>query len=149
MCEEQSVLTLLERVEENSRTFAETGCGFSVLQESIIEMESRIVALDFDAAAAALILDGLSPSTIASLNCAYRIWENAAEFRFVDRLLRAEVGLSDYFLHSRFERLIRDELAMVNGSPLKRILFVGTGLLPISAIQAHFQTGSAVDCAAR
>jgi ribosomal protein S18 acetylase RimI-like enzyme len=149
MSEEESVVALLRRVEETSQMFAETGRGFSALQESIIQMERRIVSFDRDEASAAIILDGLASSRIENLNGAYRLWENTLECRFVDRLLRAEAALSDYFLHKRFVRLIGGELALVAGSALQRILFVGTGPLPISAIQTHFQTGTVVDCAAR
>lgn len=147
--EEERVLALLRQVDENSRTFAETGVGFSVLQQSIAQMEKLIFSLDGDEAGVAAILDGISPATLASLNYAYRSWETTLEFEFIDRLLQGEAALSEYFLYKRLEGLTRRELALVAGLPLQRILFVGTGPLPMSAIHAHLLTGVPVDCAGR
>jgi predicted GNAT family N-acyltransferase len=140
---------LLRQVEESSRAFAETGMGFSTLQQNIAEMEKHIFSFDGDQAGAAAILDGLSEPALAGLNYAYRCWETALELEFVDRLLSGESALSDYALYKRFESLVRRELTLVAGSAPQRILFVGTGPLPISAIHAHLLTGVPVNCAAR
>jgi predicted GNAT family N-acyltransferase len=145
----EDIFTLLDRVEENSRLFAETGSGFAALQDSILQMENKVASFDGDEASASSILGELNPSKIASLNDAYRLWESTMEAGFVNRLLRSEAALSDFFLFKRSADLISNEIALVSGAELQRILFVGTGALPVSAIQAHFYTGAAVDCAAR
>jgi len=147
--EEERFLKLLEQVEENARIFKETGCDFPALQDSVIQLENKIIVLDRDEVRASIILDRLGSSKIASINLACRVWENTLECIFVDRLLRAEVALSDYFLNDRFARLVGRELSLVAGCAPKRMLFIGTGRLPVSAFQAHFQTGIEVDCVAR
>jgi ribosomal protein S18 acetylase RimI-like enzyme len=147
--EQERVLALLRQLDENSRAFAETGLGFPELQQSIAQMENLVFSFDGDEAGATAVFEGLAPTNLADVNYAYHLWEITLELEFVDRLVRGEASLSDYFLYKRSEGLVRRELALIAGSSLLRILFVGTGPLPMSAIHAHLQTGASVDCAGR
>jgi predicted GNAT family N-acyltransferase len=147
--EQDPAFALPGQVEENSRAFSQTGLGFDALQQSILQVEQNIFSFDGDGAGAAMVLGSYSPATVSALNRAYRIWETALESDFAARVVEGRAALQDYLLYKRFESLVRRELALVAAYPLKRLLYVGTGPLPISAILAHLQTGLLVDCIAR
>ena len=147
--EKEQVLTLLQQVEENFRTMRGSHSGFLTLQDSILQMEKCIFSFDEYEPAVAAVLDQVAPEILSSVHHAYRQWQDKLEFNFAQRLIQDEAALSDYFLYNRFEELVRRELALVSETSLQRILFVGNGPLPISAIHAHLQTGLPVDCVAR
>jgi len=147
--EKEQVLTSLQQLEENFRRMAGSHSGFLALQDSILQIEKSIFSFDDDEPGAAALLDEIAPGTISSVHEAYRQWRDQRDLEFALRLIRGEAVLPDYFLYNRFEELVRRELALVSELSLQRILFVGNGPLPISAIHAHLQTGLPIDCVAR
>lgn len=146
---EESDVTLLRQFCESAGAFSGDQRNFSALHEDIIQLESFIFSLDQDEARARQFLDTLAPDLIGSLNDAYCLWENRLESHFADALLQGDVLLSDYFLYERFDELIRRELALVSGLRPQRVLVIGSGMLPISAIHMQLQTGSPVHCVMR
>lgn len=147
--EKEQVLTSLRQVRENFQRMAGSHSGFSTLQDSILQMEKSIFSFDEDEPGAAALLGEITPETVSAMHQAYRQWQDQLEFEFAQQLIQGEAALSDYFLYNRFEELVRQELALLSEKSLQRILFVGSGPLPISAIHAHLQTGFPVDCVAR
>jgi hypothetical protein len=147
--ERDQFLALLRQVEANSRTVADTPFGFSTLHESIMQMEKQISAFDGDESGAAMIMDELTPKTISGLNDTFRKWKTTLELEFAHRVIQGEAVLSDYCLYERIGGLVRRELAMVSAIPIHRILVIGSGPLPASAIHIHLQTGLIIDCVGR
>ena len=146
---EDPVLKLLRKVSENSKETAENQLRFSELHENIVQLENLIFSLDQDEAGAASVLQGLSPEFIAGLNHAYSSWETQLEHEFANRLIRGDVRLSDYPYYERSGDLVRSELALADSFAPHRILFIGSGPLPMSAVHLHLQTGVPVDVAVR
>lgn len=120
---------------------------FDVLHENITRLERLVFKSDDDEAGAQAAMLELTPYEVGALNDAYCAWETEVEFRFSRAVLAGEeTDLRRYLLSDRFETLIRRELALVSGPPPQRILFIGSGPLPISAYYLHRLTGKPVDC---
>jgi precorrin-6B methylase 2/ribosomal protein S18 acetylase RimI-like enzyme len=147
--EQELVIPLLKRVSESYGAMRENQLHFPQLHERIVQLENFIFSVREDALSAEEILNGIGPETLALVNQAYAFWENKIEYEFAQRIGREVGSLADYCLYERFETLIKRELALVSDSPLKHILYVGSGALPISAVLLHAQTGAFVDCVAR
>ncbi len=146
--EEESAFTLLQQICESSKAATDKQLEFSKLHENIMQLEGFIWSLDADEAGAAFVLESLSSDVVASLNAAYSAWATQLEYQFAHRLIRGEAHLSEYPFYERFAGLVTCELAMVANSHPDRILFIGSGPLPITAIHLHLQTGATIDCVA-
>lgn len=147
--EEESVLALLHQVCKDGKSAASPGFDFSGLHESILQLEKFIFSTDGDEATASTILEHLAPEMLAGLNDAYCFWETMHESQFAESFLKNEASLADYFLNDRFDGLVRRELSLLSGLHPRRILLIGSGPLPISAIHLHCQTAAPVDCVVR
>jgi len=101
----------------------------------------------FDGSGVLEALD-VSQARFAEFNDAYCAWETALELDFT-RSARpgAQLDMSSYALNLRFERLLRREVSLLTG-PLqdRRVLFIGSGPVPISAIWLNRLMGVKVDC---
>jgi|GEM_PF-458381 GNAT superfamily N-acetyltransferase len=145
---EETILSVLNQVERCCPA-PEGRFDFAELHESIMELEKFVFSFEPDDETAPSILEDLTPEQVARLTDAYSVWETELEARFAHRVIRGEVPVSDYLLYDRFETLLQRELALVRNGPPERILFIGSGPLPVSAIHMHYQTGSPVDCVDR
>jgi GNAT superfamily N-acetyltransferase len=139
-------LLLLRQVCDIHRAVVESRLDFSRLHEQIMQLESFVFSFPDDEDRATGFLDGLAPALITGLNDAYCFWETHLERRFALKLLKSEAPLCDYLLYGRFDALVRRELSLASDIWPDRILFIGSGALPISAIHIHLQTGLPVDC---
>jgi predicted GNAT family N-acyltransferase len=119
---------------------------FRNLDENILNLERFIFAEPPDGQDA--VLNELSEGERVYLNDAYCRWETEIEYRYAHAVLTGEEKtLDNYRLSARFEQLLQRELSLLSGqrSP-ERILFIGSGPLPISAYYVHRITGKPVDC---
>jgi len=118
---------------------------FSELDAHIRAMEETIFALDTEMLGAQVFLSGLTPELIALQQIAYCRWETELERRFADSV--GSPGTIDtYPLVQRFRRLIDREVDLLGKQPVKRLLFIGSGPVPVSAILFHQRLGAQVDC---
>ncbi|MDM7916351.1 MAG: nicotianamine synthase family protein, partial [Candidatus Eisenbacteria bacterium] len=62
-----------------------------------------------------------------------------------DAVLARIDGITENYL-VRYEELARKEIALAGMTGRDRVLFIGSGPLPITAIEYHRQTGCEVDC---
>jgi hypothetical protein len=147
--EEKHALALMKQVEGCHKALAEGQADFPELHDSIMQLENLVFSLDQDESRARAILGRVTPEMAAALNAAYFAWETTLEYQFADRLIQGEASLSDYLLYERLGTLAQCELALVPGAQPQRILFVGSGPLPLGAIHMHMLTGSPLDCVAR
>lgn len=88
----------------------------------------------------------LDQETITRLQDLYREFETGLEFEFAIKLLEGRVSLKDYPLYRRFKRLTKKEIDLASISDLDRVLFIGSGPFPISAILMAEKTGVQIDC---
>ncbi len=140
---------LLERVCATCRAVRAGQLDFSELHDIIMQLEKFILSGDQDEAAAARALEGLSREAVARLNHAYAFWEHHLETQLANRMIQGAADISEFPLYERFAALVRSELALISNSRPRRILFVGSGPLPLSAVLIHRLTGSAMDCVGR
>jgi L-amino acid N-acyltransferase YncA len=120
--------------------------NFENLNENILNLERLIFAEPPEGQDA--MLNELAEVERAYLNDAYCRWETEIEYRYARAVLAGEEkSLDNYQLGARFERLLERELSLLSGlSAPERILFIGSGPLPISAYYVHRLTGKPVDC---
>lgn len=87
---------------------------------------------------------------LAHFHNLYCYWETLLEKRFVKSL---EQGVCrhvvDYPLFSRFERLIEREVGLLDGYIPRRVLFIGSGPMPITALCLQHRLNAPVDCLER
>jgi len=121
--------------------------SFPVLHENIVGLERLVFAEDRATPEAALALSEMTAEERTELNNAYCAWETQLECQYAQDILSGkETTLDNYFLNKRFEQLLNRELSLLNGDPPRRILFVGSGPLPISAFHIQRATNQPVDC---
>jgi len=147
--EEGIVSRALRRVSESYETVRENHHKFSELHEAIMQLEQFVLSEPQDGTQAKTLLDGISPETLARTNEAYRFWQTRLEDQFAQRFVKGGLVLQDYFLYERFAALVKRELALTSRTAFQRILFLGSGAFPISALLLHAETGVPVDCVAR
>jgi GNAT superfamily N-acetyltransferase len=141
------VSPLTGQVRALSRALREDESNFELLDENILALEQLIFAQPLDSAAAKFALAELSAEERVYLNDAYCRWETGIEFRYAEDILSGrEKSLDNYQLSSRFDFLLRNELALLPGPVPERVLFIGSGPLPISAFYFHSITGKPIDC---
>ena len=146
---DETSLSLLRCVCDSYQAVNENQHSFSKLHEAIMQLESFILSVPQDGPEAASLLERISPEMLARTNESYRFWQTQLEDRFAHRFVEGGLSLQDYLLYKRISALVKRELAMVSRSSIHRILFLGSGALPISAIMLHSETGLPVDCVAR
>ncbi|HEX3156400.1 MAG TPA: nicotianamine synthase family protein [Candidatus Angelobacter sp.] len=147
--EQEPILSLVRQISKSYEAALENPLEFHGLHENIMQLEKFIFSFNENALRAEDIFSGIGREAVAAVNDAYAFWTDQVEYQFAQRLVRGAASLADFFLHDRFETLINRELALISQRPLKRILFIGSGAFPISALLLHAKTGVPVDCVAR
>jgi GNAT superfamily N-acetyltransferase len=151
LCEERKgqVISLLEQVYYAASEVAEGRPGFSELHENIMQLESFIFNQDADQERAEEMLARLHPEIIARVNGAYSLWQTRQESQFAIRIVKGEAALSDFAFYDRFDDLVRREQALLPINRMDRVLSIGSGPLPLTAMLLHLRTRAAIDCLAR
>ena len=145
--EQEHALMLAKQVSFSYMAAQQDQCNFSELHENIMQLEEFIFSYDQNEEIAETIFEGLTPELVGTLNRAYSFWQTTLEYDFAQILIKGKVSLSDYPLNERFASLVKPELMLLSDVEPKRILFIGSGPLPINAMHFHFQTGIPLDCA--
>ena len=143
---EERIVSLVRQIEESCSAGISAWQNFPELHRDIQDLEKFAFSFDDDESSASTLLEYLAPEAIAQLNKAYCAWETELEYRFARSVLKGQLNISDYLLYERFDELLRRELALVPAPPPERLLFIGSGPVPISAVHMHLQTGRPVDC---
>jgi L-amino acid N-acyltransferase YncA len=120
--------------------------SFPILHKNIVALENLVFTEDRPTLEVALTLNE-TVGERAELNNAYCEWETLLEHQYAEDILCGkERTLDNYHLDKRFERLVQRELSLLNDDPPQRILFIGSGPLPITAFYIHKATNQPVDC---
>jgi L-amino acid N-acyltransferase YncA len=144
-------LTVISNLTAQIRAFSETiredEDSFLALHDNIMKLEELVFNEPENSPATLIAQNELNPEEYTYLNNAYCRWETEIEFRFSEAILAGEeTDFTRYLLSDRFDTLIRRELKLLAGPPPERILFIGSGPLPISAFYLHRLTGKRIDC---
>lgn len=118
---------------------------FSELDAHIRDLEEMIFSLDSHPLVSEMFLSVLTPELVALHQMAYCRWETELEHRFVESL-SSSPSIDNYALAQRFRRLIAQEIELLEKPAPKRLLFIGSGPVPVSAILYQEMLGSRVDC---
>lgn len=144
--DEGTVSQVLKRVSESYEAVRENHQKFSELHGAIMQLEQIILSAPQDGTKTNTVLEGIAPEMLARTHEAYRFWQTRLEGQFAQRFVKGGLVLQDYFLYERFSVLVKRELALISRSAFQRILFLGSGPLPINALLLHAETGVPVDC---
>ncbi|CBA16950.1 hypothetical protein XACN24_12055 [Xanthomonas albilineans] len=129
---QQFICTVADFLNSQRSESGHTSVQFHELDLLMEHVESRI----FYATEVDELVFGLRRETPHDkvLQEAYCLWETTLERNFVSRLCGGSAtAVSDYRLAGRLQRLVRREVSMLRTQP-ERILFIGSGPLPLSAI---------------
>lgn len=138
---------LSEQIKGHYQAIRSNENSFDVLHENISRLENLIFTAPTARTSDGSVLKEISNDERAYLNKAYCRWETETEYRFACSVISGqETSLKNYLLNKRFERLLERELALLSDTPPTRILFIGSGPMPISAFHLHLMTGRPVDC---
>ena len=142
-----AVSQLTEKIRNCCQTVRNGELGFGVLHENIVALEKLVFAEDPASPEAVMALGEITAEERADLNRAYCAWETELERQYAQDILSGkEITLDNYLLNERFERLVKRELSLLNGDIPQRVLFVGSGPLPISAFHIQRVIQRPVDC---
>lgn len=142
---------LAQRLEERIRAIGEqlavTGSDWPRAHELICTLERLIMEAEAtDPEIARFLLPRFAQHELDTFNTHYCKWETELEWRFVNQLLRKECGWESYHLYQRFEDLIAREIGLLGGRRPERMLFIGSGPFPISALHIGRRLGSHIVC---
>lgn len=83
----------------------------------------------------------------------YEVFETSLETRFARMMITKKENLKDdftkYLLYNRFSTLVANEIDLAAITADDKVLFIGSGPIPISAILIHELSGAFVDCVER
>ncbi len=143
----RTVSQLTEQIRKCCQAIRAPQLAFPVLHEHILALEKLVFAEDPSSPEALLALSEITADERVELNKAYCLWETELEYRYArDILSGKEITLDNYLLNERFERLVKRELSLLNGDTPQRVLFVGSGPLPISAFHMQKLIKRPIDC---
>lgn len=92
-------------------------------------------------------VDQMKSDELIELNNLYCLWETKLENRFVYFLKNGVTRhYLDYMLYARFDRLIEREVSLLRGFKPSRLLFIGSGPMPITALCLQQRLGVPIDC---
>jgi precorrin-6B methylase 2 len=84
---------------------------------------------------------------------AYEIFETNLETEFASSLINEKGNphekFSNYLLYKRFVTLLTNEISLASITNMDKVLFIGSGPIPITAILMHELCGAKVDCGER
>jgi predicted GNAT family N-acyltransferase len=147
--EEERVVTVLQQIESCYAAIADSPGEMSILNQNIQLLENTVLSFDEDATLTKTVLEAITGEVRQKLREAYRSWETQLEYEFAHRVINNEALPDEYFLYERQMTHTRQELELIGDTSGKRILIIGSGAFPISAIHYHLQTGLTIDCIGR
>ena len=143
-------LRLAEYILEKKEELHTYQDDFHYFHISMRELEQTLLTLNHADSLESRATTHLENQDLELLNNLYCLWETNLENRFVDFLKQGVVKhYLDYPLYARFERLIHREVSLLQGLNPKRLLFIGSGPMPITALCLKNRLGTQIDCLER
>lgn len=123
---------------------------FPKMHVNMRDLERLLLRGGQDAERFERLMNEFSTQELDRLNNLYCLWETKLEKRFVDHLQQEVVKhFVDYPLYARFERLIEREVSLLGGFIPRRVLFIGSGPMPITAFCLQHRLEVQIDCLER
>lgn len=144
----------VDRMAEMVRTLGQrlddTQHDFPRMHTTMRDLERLLLRSEKEAERFEQLMNDFSEHELRRLNNLYCLWETKLEKRFVDHLQQDVVKhFVDYPLYARFERLIEREVSLLDGYVPKRVLFIGSGPMPITALCLQHRLDVNIDCLER
>ncbi len=141
---------LLGRLREMKENLVESQQDFHNLHLLMRDLERILLCDEQEIPFFKNIMSILTIDELTLFNNLYCLWETKLERRFVDFLDHNVVKhYLDYPLYARFERLIDREVRLLRGDVPKKMLFIGSGPMPITALCLQHRLGIQIDCLER
>jgi len=141
---------LLRRIREMKDNLVESQENFHHLHLFMRDLERMLLRDEKEISFFENVMSMLTIDELTLFNDLYCLWETKLERRFVDFLDHNVVKhYLDYPLYARFERLIDREVRLLKGGIPKKMLFIGSGPMPITALCLQHRLGIQIDCLER
>jgi hypothetical protein len=146
----QDEIDLARYIRETRDAMVEAQDDFHRFHLLMRDLEKTLLRNNHSSALHSRAVDHLDEKELELLNNLYCLWETNLESRFVHYLKQGVVShYLDYPLYARFERLIEREVGLLEGKTPKRLLFIGSGPMPITALCLRHRLGVPIDCLER
>ena len=143
-------LELLDFIRQKKDEMLMSRASFHNFHLHMRELEKILLRKNVENSLQSRAVAFLEAAELTLLNNLYCVWETNLENRFVSFLKQGIVKhYLDYPLYARFERLIEREVSLLKGFQPKRLLFIGSGPMPITALCLQHRLGSRIDCLER
>jgi hypothetical protein len=139
----------LEGIQKTLRTIAETDLTKPrEVRENAIILEDLLLSGEITPPEEAALVHYLTQNgLLKKMQLLYENFESRLEIDFAKGLLANNISdYGQYFLYGRFLGLIRTEIQLAQIEKQDKVLFIGSGPFPISAILLNELTGCHVDC---
>ena len=147
---EHHVRTLLEWIRDKKESLLATQDDFHSFHMHMRDLEHGLLRDETELTLFEHVVGHLTPDDLTEFNNIYCQWETQLERRFVNFLDNDVVRhYLDYPLFARFERLIQREVNLLQGYQPKKLLFIGSGPMPITALCLQHRLGTEIDCLER
>lgn len=140
-------MQLIDQIRYLGERLNATQNHFPTFHRYMRELERLLLLRRVDQHEADKAVTEFTAAEMANFQNLYCSWETQLESRFVDFLCRGICGhFADYALYARFERLIDREVRLLNGYEPRKVLFIGSGPMPITAICLENRINAPIDC---
>jgi len=139
----------LERIQRTLGKIAETDLTKpQEIRDNAMILEDLLLSGKFTLSEEAALIHYLRKNgLLEKIQLVYERFESHLEIDFAEEILRNNISdCEQYFLYRRFVGLIRTEIELAQIEKRDRVLFIGSGPFPISAILLNKLTGCCVDC---
>lgn len=141
---------VLELVREKKEKLISGQQDFFAFHQTMRELERMLLRGPNENPFFEKVVNMLHQEELTLLNDLYCLWETQLERRFVQFLDNGVVKhYLDYPLYARFERLIDREVSLFAGDKPGKLLFIGSGPMPITALCLQHRLGIQIDCLER
>ena len=142
--------SLIEWIRDKKEKLLNTQNDFHNFHLHMRELERMLLRSEREADFYDHSVANLMSHELTLLNNLYCLWETHLERRFVHFLDNNVVKhYLDYPLYARFERLIDREVRLLGKNKPKKMLFIGSGPMPITALCLQHRLGIQIDCLER
>ncbi|MDH5545279.1 MAG: hypothetical protein OEZ43_06780 [Gammaproteobacteria bacterium] len=135
-----SIRTITGKLLQSKEEFLQFHLNMRELERTLLKSEDKDELLKH-------VMLHFTQDDLQMLNDLYCEWETRLERRFVNFLdLGVVKHYLDYPLYARFERLISREVYLLRDRKPERVLFIGSGPMPVTALCMHHHLGVRIDC---
>ncbi|NOR84735.1 hypothetical protein GQ473_01315 [archaeon] len=138
---------LMRKIFEISNSLKKNTSNQALIKSKILELESFILKEKLTINEENILLSNDEfKRTLPILQHFYDVFETNLEEEFANDFLNGRRELRDYLLYNRFAELITNEKNLAKITKKDKVLFIGSGPFPITAILLSMFTKCSVNC---